>query len=136
MSLVVDCSVTMAWVFADEGGAFADHVLELVAGRGALVPGIWPLETANALLVAERRGRLKAGDTGRVVELLGGLPLAIDTETPARALTETLFLAREQGVSAYDAAYLELAIRSGLPLASLDARLCAAAERLGVGLVT
>lgn len=132
MSLVIDCSVTMAWAFSDEADAVTDGVLERVTSEGATVPTLWSLEVANVLLTAERRGRLTAGDGARFLELLGRLPIVIDGETATRAFLQTLHLARELDLSSYDAAYLELAARLDLPLATLDNHLLEAAGVLGV----
>ena len=133
---VLDCSVAMAWCFEDETTPLGDAALDALSAGEALVPAIWPLEVANVVLVGERRGRLAEADTTRFVALLGALPITVDVETPQRALKEVLTLARERGLSSYDAAYLELAMREGLALATLDAGLKRAAKRLGVSLIT
>lgn len=132
MSLVLDCSVTMAWAFFDQADAVTDGILERVSNEGATVPTLWSLEVANVLLTAERRGRLTAGDSARFLELLGRLPIVVDSETATRAFLQTLHLARELGLSSYDAAYLELAARLDLPLATRDNRVLQAAAELGV----
>jgi predicted nucleic acid-binding protein len=134
MFFVLDCSVVMAWCFEDESVGYADAVLGALESAEALVPGLWPLEVANILLVAERRGRLSEAASARFVELLRGLPISVDGEGPVRALGSILPLAREQSLSSYDAAYLELAMREGVPLATLDRRLGEAASRSGVQL--
>jgi len=134
VSLVIDCSLTMAWAFADEADETADAVLERVGERGAVVPALWPLEVANVLLTAERRGRLTGADSALFLDLLSRLPIAIDEQTASRAFLQTFHLGRELALSAYDAAYLELAARLDLPLATRDARLAEAARRLGVKL--
>jgi len=132
--LVVDCSVTMAWCFQDESASYADAALETLAEREAVVPSIWPLEVANVLLVAERRGRLKRAETTRFLALLSALPITVDRAPPHRSLEGVLALAREQHLSAYDAAYLELAMRLGGALATLDESLRRAAEKVGLSL--
>jgi predicted nucleic acid-binding protein len=124
----------MAWCFEDEPGDYADSVLASLADSEAIVPVIWPLEVANVLLVAERRGRLTQADATRFVRLLRMLPVVIDGETSDRALEAILDVGREYGLSSYDAAYLELAMREGLPLATQDDPLRRAAERCGVRL--
>ena len=141
MTFGLDASVTLAWVFEDEGadveGAPApssDSALTRLLREDALVPVIWPLEVANALLVGERRGRLTRGDAQRFIQLLAALPIEVDAETPRRSFGDILPLAREQALSTYDAAYLELALRLGAPLATRDAALAHAAEALGVTL--
>lgn len=132
--LVLDCSVVLAWCFEDESSRYADRVLAHLETGEAHVPTIWPLEVANALLVAERRKRLAEADAGRFVSLLEGLPIAVDSDTPNQAFGPTMRLARSAGLSAYDAAYLELAMRRGLPIATLDAKLKKAAKRLSAKL--
>jgi predicted nucleic acid-binding protein len=132
---VLDSSVTMAWCFDDECDAFADGVLARLAHEAAIVPPLWPLEVANVLAIGERRGRLTPAASTRFVELLASLPLVVAEQSSGPAFDAILPLARATGLSAYDAAYLELAMRHGLPLATLDARLRAAAESLGVALV-
>ena len=134
-SFVLDCSVAMAWCFSDESDAYSEAVLDGLADNEALVPSLWPLEVGNVLLVAERRRRLTAAHTTRFLELLSALPITIDKETPEYALGRILSLAREHSLSSYDATYLELAMRAGLPLATRDARLIKAAKRSGARLL-
>ena len=129
---VLDCSVTMAWCFEGESDAHADSVLHHLGLSQALVPSIWPLEVANVLLVGERRGRLTEADSAHFITLLKALPITVDEQTARRAQVEILALGREQGLSSYDAAYLELAMREGCPLATLDTRLQGVAEKLGL----
>lgn len=135
MPFILDASVTLAWCFQDEAQPYADQVLTLIEHDSARVPSIWPLEVANALCAAERRRRLTALDTIRVAEILRGLPISIAEVSLATAIGPVLELARAQQLSAYDAAYLDLAMREGLSLATLDTRLSEAAARLGVPLV-
>ncbi len=124
----------MAWCFKDEADGYADSVLDMLGDSEAIVPSIWPLEVANVLLVAERRKRLTTADSAQFVKLLGELPITIDYESSGRALSEILSVGRHQGLSSYDAAYLELAMREGAPLATRDDRLRRASERCGVKL--
>ena len=131
-ALVLDCSVVMAWCFEDESGAYADRVLRHLGGQDAAVPAIWPLEVANALLVAERRKRLTQADAARFTSLVRALPIEIDGQTASRALSDTMALARRETLSSCDAAYLELAMRLGLPLATIDKALKKTARRIGV----
>lgn len=133
-AFVLDGSVTMVWGFEDEDDAYAAALLDKMPDLQAHVPSLWPLEVANALIVGERRGRMTPADAARFLSILGTFPIAIDDETAARAWTDTLHLARAHQLSAYDASYLELAIRHGLPLASLDGKLKAAATVVGVAL--
>lgn len=132
---VLDCSVSMSWIFDDEDDAYAASVRDRLASESAVVPAIWPLEVGNALLMAERRRRIKRAESLRFSQILGTLPIDIDvapTLQDAEALCE---LARDVGLSVYDATYLELAATHGLPLATLDKSLVRAAAGLGVALV-
>ena len=133
-TLVLDASVTLAWAFEDEENGYPDLVLESLAEAKACVPIIWPLEVGNALLVAERRGRLNQAATVQFLALLWQLPIVVEPERPERILGEILSLAREQGLSTYDATYLHLAMRQGFPLATTDELLRQAAARAGVPL--
>lgn len=134
--LVVDNSVVMAWCFADETDDYADSVLDSLAETGALVPAVWPLEAANVLVVAERRGRLREADSVRFISLLERLPLTVEPQRADRVLGGVLSLAREQTLSAYNASYLDLAMRNGLPLATRDQKLQEAARRCNLPLWT
>ncbi len=131
-ALVIDASVALAWCFEDESREFADQVLERLVETAGLVPLIWPLEVGNALIGAERRGRLSQAESERFLELLRRLPIRIEPASLTYLLGEVIALAREQGLSTYDAVYLDLAMRSGLPLVTLDAALQQAALRCGV----
>lgn len=133
--MVVDGSVTGAWCLRDEHNAAADSILAVVAERGGVVPALWPAEMANILVMAERRGRITPADAERSVELLRRLPLTIEP-ADGETLGRTRALAREHGLTAYDAWYLELAIRLALPLATFDGALEAAAQGAGVPLTT
>ncbi len=132
---VLDASVTLAWCFTDETSTYADGVLARLEQEEAIAPAIWPLEVANGLLNAERRRRLNAGDIPRVRELLAALPVGIEMTELEAALGGVLELAKSPALSAYDAAYLALAARRGLPLATIDVGLRQACERAGVSLV-
>jgi predicted nucleic acid-binding protein len=131
---VLDCSVAMAWCFEDEADGYADHVLGALLDGSAFVPVIWPLEVANVVVVAERRGRLTPAEGREYLALLRRLPVRVDQESAHRAFEKTIALARARRLSTYDAAYLELAIRGGIPLATADAALRRAATRAGVEL--
>jgi len=133
--VVLDGSMTLSWCFEDETDEACTAVLQTVRTGEALVPSVWPLEVANALLVAERKKRVSAAKSDLFVAELGVLVIQIDPEDPRRTFGEVLSLARETGLSSYDASYLELAIRSKLPLASLDAPLRKAARTRGVELM-
>ena len=132
---VIDNSVVMTWCFKDESNQYADAVLDCLEQSTALVPAIWPLEVGNVLLVAERKKRLSGADSARFMALLSELPLLIDQEPPERMLKEILALAREHHISTYDASYLDLAMRNGLPLATLDKGLRKAAKRSRVSIL-
>ena len=134
-AFVIDASAVLAWCFEDEGGPEADALIERVAAEGSAVPGVWSLEIANGLVMGERRGRIRAADSAAFVAMIEELPIVADQATGARALHETMSLAREHRLTAYDAAYLELAMRLGLPLATGDRSLRAAAKRVGVVLL-
>jgi predicted nucleic acid-binding protein len=130
LTLVSDASVTVAWRFEDEKTPATEAVFDRVVATGAVVPMIWPLEVANALRVAERTGRVSRGYVDASLRDLQRLEIEIDPETSAQAWTATLALARAHNLTLYDAAYLELALRRDLPLATLDAKLRAAAQTL------
>jgi len=134
-ALVVDCSIALSWCFEDEASAETDRLFERVRDEGAVVPALWHLELANVLLQAEKRGRIAAGDVATRLELISALPIATDHEATRRAWREILTLARAEGLTSYDAAYLELALRRGLPLLTRDAPLREAAKRSGVAVL-
>lgn len=131
---VLDNSIVMVWSFEDETDEYADAVLDHLAIARAVVPALWPLEVANALLMSERRKRSTEAETIKWVGILNSLPIVIDDETNAHAWSNTITLARGHNLTAYDAAYLELAIRRGLPLATIDGKLKIAAKTVGVAL--
>lgn len=136
MSFVLDNSVVMRWFFGDGTPrelAYARSVLDAMKSTRAIVPGVWGLEVANVLVRAEAKGLVPEARSEAFVGLLQRLDISTDAATPAQALSGTLQLARRFKLSAYDASYLELALREGLPLASLDANLLRASRRAGVG---
>ena len=120
MPFVLDTSIVMSWCFEDEASLYADKVLEALDGDQAVVPTVWPLEVVNVLLVAERKRRLSKADTIRFLALLRSLPIRVEMETSDRIMGEILTLARETGLSSYDASYVDLAMRRNLPIATLD----------------
>ncbi len=122
----------MAWCFEDEATEFTDSVLEGLAQGSAKVPSIWPLEIANVLAISERRGRTNQAKITQFLRLLGSLPITVDAKTGEKAFTDVLTLARTHKLTSYDAAYLELALREGLALATLDEELKRVANKLGV----
>jgi len=136
VTFVLDASVTLAWCFVEESSELADRVLGQLEGEDALAPAIWPLEVANGLRTAERRGRLDLADLAQVRQLLTTLPVEVEAVSLGAALGELTELARQLDLTAYDASYLALAARRGLPLATADDRLRRACEQAGVELVS
>lgn len=135
MTFVVDASVTLAWCFGDEASELADRALDRLEHDEAVVPAIWPLEVANGLRTAERRGRLDLAGLAHVRELLTALPVQVEAVPLDAALGEVTELARQLDLTAYDAAYLALAARRGLAVATADERLRGACERAGVEVI-
>ncbi len=135
MPFVLDASVALSWCFPDEESTYADSVLGGFASDSALVPDVWPFEVANGLLIAQRRRRITDHDVGVARGILLDLPIEVAHQTLDEALGAVLELARAQRLSSYDATYLALAMRHGLPLATLDVGLRAAAADLGVPIV-
>jgi predicted nucleic acid-binding protein len=131
-TFVLDGSITLAWLFEDEADAYAEAVEDSLINAAAVVPSLWYLEVANGALIGERRKRTTEAKVTQFLSLLKSLPITTDEETSAQAWQETLQLARTHKLSVYDAAYLELAMRRGLPLATLDEDLAAAAAAVGV----
>ncbi len=132
MAFVLDCSVTMAWIFPDEASVSTDLLRESLVEDSAFVPALWPVETGNVLLMATRRGRIAKDDWQQIRENLKALPINIDPVSTDRVWGAVLDLADTHRISAYDAMYLELALRLRLPLATLDRDLAAAARASGV----
>lgn len=132
MSFVVDASIAVAWCFDDQSSPAVDALLDRVRDAGAIVPSLWHLELANVLLMAEKRGKISGADAAMRLELISTLPVTVDHATAARAWREILTLARTQKLTAYDAAYLELAVRRNCPLATRDKALKDAARHAGV----
>ena len=133
MPFVVDASVALAWCFEDEANAHTEAVLDLLADDTTIVPSLWELEVSNVLLLGERRRRLTESQTTRFVALLGQLPILVDSASTDMAAV--IALGRQYTMTAYDAAYLALAQREGVPLASLDRKLREAAQVSGVRLI-
>lgn len=135
MSFVVDSSIALTWCFEDEATQAADALLVRLTKDGAHAPSLWPLEVLNVLVMAQRRGRLTSESRQDRLALLQALPIRIDMETADQAWTITNLLAERHRLTLYDAAYLELAQRLNLPLATLDNDLRMAANALGVPLL-
>ena len=135
MSFVLDNSVTMRWFFGDgkpQELAYAGKVLDAMKKTSAFVPVTWGLEAANVIAKAEAKALVTEARSGAFIEMLEGVDIEVDTSTFAHALTDTLQLARRYKLSTYDASYLELALRLGIPLATLDEDLQKAAKKAGV----
>jgi len=132
---VLDTSLALAWCFEDESSSTADAILDLLVSSGAIVPAIWPVEVGNALLAGERRKRITPAETARFLELLRSLNIHLDDAGLGLGVDDLVALARSHKLSVYDAAYLSLAMREGIPLATLDRSLARAAQRAGISLL-
>ena len=128
-SFVIDNSVVMSWCFKDEINQYADAVLDRLSESTAFVPSIWVLEVVNVLLVAERNKRLREADSVRFITLLSQLPITVEYEQTEKIMKDLLALARANNLSSYDASYLDLSMRKGFPIATLDSRLIEAAKK-------
>jgi predicted nucleic acid-binding protein len=135
VSLVLDSSATLAWIYSDETTNSIRLLFEAVGEEGAVVPALWRLEIANSLTVAVRRGRINANFRRAALTDLALLDIAIDDQTDVHAWGETLRMADIYKLTVYDAAYLELAQRRNLPLATLDGELRVAAKSLDLRLM-
>lgn len=132
---VLDNSVSMRWLLASENTEdqkYAESVLASMEEVDALVPNLWHLEAVNVLLGAERRGDLKSIETERFISQLEMLPIHVDPLTSHQSFSRNLSLSRMYRLSSYDASYLEIAIREGIPLATLDKDLIKAATEADV----
>lgn len=135
--LVLDASVALAWCFPEESSPFTENLLDMLAmGAKALAPAIWPFEVANGLLTAERRKRLTVAQVTSVSQRIALLPITVDPPRLYHAFGDILSVARQQRLTEYDAAYLELSLREALPLATLDDQLRRAARNVGVALLS
>ncbi len=135
MTLVLDASATLAWLFEDECTPAIETVFERVQDTGAFVPSLWRLEVANGLQMAMRRGRINASQRDASLRDLEQLAIAIDPETSAFAWSSIVQLSQSHALTIYDAAYLDLALRRGALLATLDARLREAGAACGLALL-
>ena len=135
MAFVLDCSVTMAWIFPDEATDATDRLRDELLGTRAFVPALWPVDTANALLVATRRGRMSQDEWPEIRAHLDALPIDVDPLSATRTWGAALDLANAHDISVYDAMYLELAMRMRMPLATLDQRLGAAGRAAGANVL-
>lgn len=134
-TLVIDCSIVMSWCFEDEASEAAQAVQDRLLEEAAAVPAHWPLEVVNALAAAQRRGRIPEEKAAQFLALLGALDILVDDQTASRAFDHLPPLCQTYGLTGYDAAYLELAKRRQLPLATLDDDLRRAAAELGVAVI-
>ncbi|MCC6197549.1 MAG: type II toxin-antitoxin system VapC family toxin [Burkholderiales bacterium] len=129
---VLDASVAVAWCFEDEATTQARALLDRLRDAPGHVPGLWALEIGNILLGAEKRGRISQAGVAAFLGILGDLDIRVDADAPGRAFRDVLPLARARSLTTYDAAYLELALRLGVPLATKDKALAGAAAALDV----
>ena len=134
-AFIVDCSIAMTWLFTDEATPKTAALLRRLASETALVPAWWFVEVTNVIALAEKKKRITAAQSNAFIADLGQLDIDIDSDAPARAFAHLLPLCRTHQLTSYDAMYLELAVRRGLPLATLDADLRKAAKALGVALL-
>ena len=134
-AFVLDASMTLSWAFEDEATSFTDHVLARLNETSALAPAVWPFEVASVLTTAERKGRIQAAEQSEFLEWLRLLPVAVEHRPATWLCQQILPLTRAYRLSAYDAAYLELALREALPLATLDSDLQIAARVAGATLL-
>jgi predicted nucleic acid-binding protein len=132
---VLDCSMTMAWAFRDKTTPGTLEVLDLAAQEACVAPSVWPLEVCNAVITAQRRGRFTSADVPLFLGLVGDLCVSVDDLTLRQTVESVLPLAAHHALSSYDAAYLELALRKGAALATLDAGLARAARDAGVEVI-
>lgn len=134
-AFILDASVAVAWCIDDESSAKTDALLVRAGDDGIVVPPHWHLEVVNVLLMAEKRSRLENGAAALRLQTFAKIQIAVDDELAAQAWTRVREIAERENLTAYDAAYLELASRSALPLATLDRALAEAARRIGVALL-
>jgi predicted nucleic acid-binding protein len=133
--MIVDASVALDWIFHSERSARANRVLEQALEQGIVVPAIWPAEIANGLLAGQRRGKLKPTDIPAALALFEELPVIIRAPVSGAAIRVLVDAGSASGLTAHDAAYLELALRESAPLATTDEALRKAAEQAGVELL-
>jgi predicted nucleic acid-binding protein len=131
-AFIIDCSITMSWCFVDESTPQSLRVQDRLEDEAALVPAHWSLEVTNVLATAEKRKRITTARSAEFLSLLETFDIEVDTEPTDRIFAQLLPLCRAHSLTSYDAAYLDLALRRRLPLATLDHQLRAAAKKLGV----
>ena len=135
MPFVVDSSVTLAWLLPDEQYAGLDALADALGTAPAHAPPLWSLEVSNALVTAQRRKRITERELDKLLKIVDGLPIELDSAPPADIGRAVLACARRFGLTTYDAAYLELAQRLSLPLATIDGPLADAARKAGVSVL-
>lgn len=131
-NFVIDCSITMTWCFEDESTDYTEQILENLKKATAIVPTIWALEVANVLLLAKKNKRITDIQSSGFIDALAALPIVVEPSTPSRAMHSIFVLADQTGLTIYDAAYLELAVREKIPLITLDKGLIKAAKKLNI----
>ena len=134
-TLILDCSIAMAWCFEDEETEATNEIQDRLIIESAVVPSVWPLEVVNVLTISERKKRIESAKSQEFVELLFGLKIQLDILDSRQSFHRIPPLCRTHSLTSYDAAYLELALRTRLPLASLDSDLRRAASKLGIPLL-
>ncbi len=132
MNFVLDASVSLAWCFEDERAGYAMRVLDELSDGEAIVTSLWPIEVTNGLASALRKKRIDLAGAAEARNTLVALPVVVDPVDRRRAFEDIPRLARAHGLTTYDASYLEVAVRMGLPLATLDRTLARAAADEGV----
>ncbi len=128
---VLDASVSAGWLFKDQADEYSDSVLNVLRGGACIAPALWKLEMANILLTAERKGKISRMDSEQAVAALQDLPIAVPSEESERYLAAVRDLGRDYDLSAYDAVYLDISLREGLPLATKDGALAKAIKAAG-----
>jgi predicted nucleic acid-binding protein len=135
VTIVLDASLALTWCFEEERRADTELIGLRILDEGAVVPSLFHLELASAMLNGEKRGRIKAAQIDARLTKIASMPIEVDLETSRKAWTVTLSLARANKLTSYDAAYLELALRLGAELATLDVALRDAASRHGLAVI-
>jgi predicted nucleic acid-binding protein len=128
---VLDASVSAGWIFQDQADTYCDGILDALRAGACIAPALWKLEMANILLTAERKGKISRMDSERTVSALKDLPIKVYEQEGERYLDAVRDLGRDYGLSAYDAVYLDMALKEGLPLATRDVALAAAIQAAG-----
>lgn len=135
MRFVLDASVALSWCLPDESNRYADGVLAKIGDWTPVVPALWSLEVTNALLVAQRRGRINSDQLGEMTTWLSAIPIELESMAMKRTIRDVMPIARAEEIPVYDACYVELAQRHGIPLATVDGALTNVAKRRGIGLI-